>query len=128
MKRHLTPTEDLDCRSCGACCISDWDEATYVDLSEDDVRRLPKRVRLHVIRARHFPAQVAAEPALATRHDAKGNCVCALLDGTIGGRVACSVYKSRPEACQRFPVGGSGCRLAREVAGFDPRTELSDCA
>jgi len=127
-RRQVTPAAELDCRSCGACCFSDFDESTYVHLSEEDVKRLPKRVRLHVISTRCFPGDRVLAPQLATKHAAQGNCVCALFEGEIGKHAGCSVYKSRPEVCQRFPVGGSGCRLAREVAGLEPRTALSDCA
>ena len=111
-----------DCRSCGACCVSghknpDVIDYGYADLTTEDVERLSPHVRrqLHEI-------VVGGETRYATKAKelASGEYGCRYLRGTPGERCSCAIYKTRPEICSKFPVGGPICREARLVLGVDP--------
>ncbi len=108
---------ELDCTRCGACCIADYDDVSYVDLDDADYRRLTdreKRLLVHDDGATFTgDAQLRS---LLTKHDRRGNCRCKALRGTIGRRVYCSIYERRPRACVRFEPGSPGCRAAREAS------------
>lgn len=116
----------VDCRSCGACCVSagngtDVLDYGYADLTPEDVERVSTHVRqqLHVI-------SVGDETRHATRAKQlpSGAYACQYLRGTPGQRCSCSIYATRPEICSRFQVGGTTCRLAR--AALDLRREELD--
>ncbi|MGK3981239.1 YkgJ family cysteine cluster protein [Sorangium sp. So ce118] len=99
-------SDALDCQRCGACCGPTEDYPTYVDLFAGDVGRLPPRYRLHVIGS-----------SLATKETSSGT-VCVALRGSVGKRVSCAIYESRPTLCRRFERGSKACREAREYAGL----------
>lgn len=108
-----------DCRACGACCVAERDEPTYVMLVDGDLERLtPRSRKLHVLSTKLFPCDDGTD-LLKTKHDASGNCVCIALRGAIGKRVSCGIYDRRPHLCQRFAPGGESCKYARQIAGID---------
>jgi Fe-S-cluster containining protein len=108
--------EDLDCQTCGACCVNPRESDTYLLLDRADVRRL-RRHRLPVVRAEE--AEGLAE--LGTKTNAQGLCVCVALRGRVGRRCACTVYRDRPHACREFRAGSAECLRARREAGVGPQ-------
>jgi Fe-S-cluster containining protein len=103
-----TPIE-LDCRTCGACCAPERNDALYVGIGPIDVTRLTA----------HFRRQYVAQDSILTKLDPRGRCVCVALRGAIGRRVSCSIYERRPEECRRLTAGSKDCLSARRQAGLD---------
>ena len=93
---------DLDCRSCGLCCqyvifpMAWLDWLAMGNLLPPDAERW---LRLH------FPAHpqglLIRQPCSAWRSG-----------------VGCTMYEDRPALCRAWPVGGEGCRDAREHGGY----------
>lgn len=113
----------VDCRSCGACCVSGGDGTNvidygYADLTTEDVAKLSRHVRRQL-----QEISVGGETRHATRAKQlpSGAYACQYLRGTPGQRCSCSIYATRPEICSRFQAGGTTCRLAR--AALDLRGE-----
>lgn len=110
-------TADLDCRTCGACCVGDMDDGYgFADCTEADVARMSRaaRRRLTVVRS-GWAGDAVGTPAIVTEELGKS---CGFLRGTPGRRVSCRIYESRPDACRRYRPGGPGCRAAREALGL----------
>ena len=101
-----------DCQRCGACCIADFDEPTYVTLMPSDEKRLPAKYREQMV-------QKIFGGSLNTKHDKQGNCVCVALKGVVGKSVSCMIYEHRPKVCRDFTPGNVNCTAARLVAGID---------
>lgn len=99
--------DDLDCRSCGACCGPEFDEPTYASVSRTDVERLPRHAlrRLVVLRK--------GDGAMRTKRVKRDGVVCAALEGRRGQQCSCSIYDARPDACREFERGGDACHHAR---------------
>jgi Fe-S-cluster containining protein len=98
----------LDCRTCGACCSPEVDDALYVGVKEADLLRL----------TRQFRERNVAHGAILTKLDPVGRCVCVALRGTVGQRVSCSIYARRPDECRRLQAGSQECLAARRQAGL----------
>lgn len=103
----MSPTE-LDCRSCGACCLSMGDGGDvlhrgYADLTAKDVAQLSSHVRRQL-----QEVSVCGKVRHATRPKQlpSGTYACRHLRGTLGERCSCSIYSTRPEVCRNFSVGG----------------------
>jgi len=97
-------SRDLDCLTCGACCISDPPRGFRVVIREDEVSRFPAP---WILRVGRFPA-------IGTVIDAEGRAVCIGLEGAIGSSVGCSVHATKPAACRNFPIGGPLCLKYRK--------------
>jgi Fe-S-cluster containining protein len=98
----------LDCRTCGACCAPQINDAFYVGISATDIARLTHRWR-----ERH-----TAHGAILTKLDPVGRCVCVALRGAIGHRVSCAIYARRPDECRTLTAGSKECLAARRQAGL----------
>jgi hypothetical protein len=98
----------LDCRTCGACCAPERNDALYVGVTALDVKRM----------TRQFARSHVAHGALLTKLDPVGRCVCVALRGTIARRVSCAIYDRRPEECRRLTAGSRECLAARKQAGL----------
>ena len=113
----------LDCRTCGACCVSNWDTPGYVSIEDGDVDRLEAHFTLRTVqRLLHDENPGMEDPYslyLATKEDKQGNVVCVGLRGTVGRRVSCRLYEARPEVCRKFEPGSLSCKAARAQAGLD---------
>ncbi len=110
---------DLDCRACGACCASPFDDdlEPFVAVTPADAARLGAARALVVADPR-----AASGLGLATVRPGSGACArCAALEGEPGGRVRCAVYDARPEACRAVEPGGAYCLESRARRGlFSP--------
>jgi uncharacterized protein len=93
----------IDCTECANCC-----KVASVQLSDRDVERLARHLRIAPARFRADYAAQSAEEGLVLRRDPEAGCV--FLSGT-----ECTVYDARPDICQRFPhlVRGNGSIASR---------------
>jgi Fe-S-cluster containining protein len=82
---------DYDCQSCAACCQGLPGMA--VPITPLDVEREPRLVA-------HAPRMAEGVP-------------CPFLDGT-----RCTIYRSRPDCCRLFVVGGYRCVQTRLRVGL----------
>lgn len=114
--RKTQPSSD-ECRSCGACCLPSWSDPAYVSLTESDIKRLPPRYHLHISRGGELATKVSE--AKAGPHKGAEVCSCVALRGSVGHRVSCAIYESRPELCRSFKPGSLACRDAREMLSLD---------
>lgn len=105
-----------DCLTCGACCQSllcvgvrpsdnvapelCWDITVETDKGEIVVDRYLKR-----------DGETLA---------------CAALEGTIGERVACTIYETRPKMCHHFDAGSDRCHAIRRAFGIEPFLSLNE--
>lgn len=106
----------LDCRTCGACCAPERNDAVYVGVTAADLARMTR-----VWRDRHV-----ARDAVLTKLDPVGRCVCVALRGAIGQQVSCAIYARRPQECRRFTAGTKECLAARRQAGLGGKGERGD--
>jgi len=95
--------EQIDCTVCANCC-----RVATVKVSERDVERLARHLRLKPAEFLAQYAQDSGEEGAILRRSEEAGCV--FLDGT-----ACTVYDYRPDICQRFPhlVRGNGSIASR---------------
>ncbi len=98
---------ELDCQSCGACCISskDPDADKLCHLLDTDKVRLGSDE--HII-----------GDHIATKVDRDLGCACVYLVG-VPGKVSCQVFERRPLACVLIDVGDKQCAKARKRIGLD---------
>lgn len=108
----------LDCRQCGACCISQWDDDYYVALTRKEVGKLSEWKQTHWIH--HDRTDFLKEfSALRTKKNSQGHIVCVAFRGKVGGKCRCSIYKDRPDPCSHFRPRTNVCRLARREARLE---------
>lgn len=114
--------EQFDCRSCGACCISE-NGKHHIEISERDVLRFAPRTRkMHVLTTpvseteQRYHLRVLPPPA--TPQMFVDSITCSLLEGAIGDGCKCSVYNQRPQACRDLEPGSKACLKAREGVGL----------
>src|SRR5215472_16421615 len=95
--------EQIDCTECANCC-----KVATVQLSERDVERLAKYLRVPRERFLADYTMESEEEGRILRRDAQAG--CCFLNGT-----ECTVYQARPDICQRFPhlVRGNGSIASR---------------
>lgn len=93
----------IDCTQCANCC-----KVASVQLSERDVERLARYLRVTPARFLAEYAMESEEEGAILRRDAESGCV--FLNGN-----ECTVYDARPDICQRFPhlVRGQGSIASR---------------
>ncbi len=93
----------IDCRACANCC-----RRSTVRLSERDIARLSKALRLKPERVLADYAQVSEEEGYILKRDEERGCV--FLDGN-----DCLIYEDRPDICRDYPhlVHGPQSLVAR---------------
>lgn len=108
---------NLDCRACGACCISPYSDPTYVSVTADDLARMPDRWRLRVLGSATEDAggELVTRVSIPRRGPLKDAevCACVALRGSPGKQVSCWIYEARPEVCREFKPGSVACHAAR---------------
>ena len=109
-------SDDFDCRTCGACCVADYDDVGYVHVNEEDFDRLTEKEQRRLVHEEASEERLLVFRTLKTASDKCGNCRCAALRGTVGLRVSCTIYERRPQACVRFAAGSMQCLEARKQA------------
>jgi hypothetical protein len=101
---------ELDCKTCGACCVSKSGSKRHASLEPEDVEAIPPSLRL--------VHQDADGSWTRTKVNAQEQTVCAALTGTVGGNCQCSIYGNRPTVCRIFEAGSTECLKARKVLGL----------
>lgn len=105
-----SPSSELDCLACGACCRTGADGRLLVPAA--DLLRWRGIGREDLVRAvqpGHF-----GEAAFATRAD--GSCVHL---GTPANVHACAIYEVRGTTCRDFERGSRQCHEFRRDAGLE---------
>jgi Fe-S-cluster containining protein len=97
-----------DCQACGACCGPKFPRSHYVAILDGDADRLPEDFRRE-----HLTFEERGLPVIATKDTDDGS-VCVALQGTVGKKVSCSIYKTRPQVCRDFAAGSEMCKAARK--------------
>jgi Fe-S-cluster containining protein len=111
----------VDCVHCGACCCPPPDAGlpgnAYVELVHSDL------VRMGPAAERHMAATPGKGKSpntsgfhLQAYEDKDGQVRCPFFVGEVGDEMfkcGCGIYDQRPYACQVFPKGEDGCRIAR---------------
>jgi uncharacterized protein len=105
-----------DCMTCGACCQSllcvgvrpsDYvDPELYWDISVETDE-----------------GEIVVDRYLKRNGD---TLMCAALDGTIGERVSCTIYDTRPVMCHHFDAGSDRCHAIRRAFGIEPFLSLEE--
>jgi len=104
--------DDVDCRSCGACCApKDQRKDTHVALEPEDVDQIP------AIMLKTLVIKDGGYPYIKTKKNADGVTVCAALSGSIGKSCKCGIYSKRPMVCVIFEKGSEECLAARASLG-----------
>ena len=107
-------TPELDCQSCGACCINlpsnradgfvDWVEV----YDGDEILERADLVRKHIVRD--------SEGVLHLRLADDGRCLA--LRGALGREVTCTIYRHRPTPCRTVQPGDALCLRYRHEHGL----------
>ena len=123
MKRKAPP----DCRKCGACCVSQYDQDVFCDVDEKDIARLsPRLVRKHVKTSSMFDVFVSGDSDAAFRATWREQragalkgcrlCACVFLRGSVLHRTSCRIYDKRPDICRKaFKPGDRACLDTRRT-------------
>jgi Fe-S-cluster containining protein len=95
--------EQIDCTLCANCC-----RIGSVKLSERDVERLARHLRIPPKQVLNDYSMVTEEEGFILKRSSESGCV--FLDGKL-----CSVYDARPDICRRYPhmVRGEGSIVSR---------------
>ena len=105
---------ELDCRTCGACCVnppSNREEGftSWVEIREDDAI-LGRRELLR----KHVTRDADGVPHLRLAPDGR----CLALRGALFGTVSCGIYAYRPTPCRRVQAGDARCLRYRREHGL----------
>lgn len=112
-------TGEIDCRSCGACCLGGDGRQGWADCTVADVVRMTRRVRAQLVPIDKLGwIHTECGAATPTVRSAEFGGVCAFLRGRPGERVSCRIYETRPEVCRKFRRGSASCREARREIGL----------
>lgn len=96
---------DLDCTTCGACCLEAGPVPVYPDENVPQYLTQSVRGRMGFIREDAENGIRQMDKHLGGR--------CKALKGVIGAACKCGIYEKRPRVCRTFPVGSPGCLQAR---------------
>lgn len=117
MTNPATPTRPAlsDCRTCGACCVGGYDDATgWADCSVEDVKRMSRHARARLVKQQlGWVFNNAIHYATPTTFTEEFGSMCSFLRGTPGRRVSCGIYETRPDVCRKFKPGSRACKEAR---------------
>ena len=106
---------EFDCQTCGARCahyaVEDWStigkRGKGIFIGDDDVSHVPAKM------VAVYPFSFGSHDAWLRAKRVDGQWRCVALDGQIGVKCSCSIYKVRPDTCRCFEPGSDGCLKAR---------------
>jgi Fe-S-cluster containining protein len=101
--RHAIP----DCVTCGVCCSL----PLVVSVPRGDEERLDEYWDITV-------EDVTVDRVIG-RDLETGRCIN--LEGTLGEKIACRIYETRPNTCRIFDAGSDRCYEYRRMYGIDPQ-------
>lgn len=103
-----------DCLTCGACCNAllcvgvrpsdNVDPEHYWDITDES-------------------GELVVDRYLRRNGE---TLACIALEGTIGERVACTIYETRPAMCHHFDAGSDRCHAIRRAYGIEPFLSLEE--
>ena len=119
-ERTVTPKDAAipDCVTCGLCCAY----PLFVPVTFEESERLNAYVELTLDDS---DAEIPIDRVLPRKPE---NGHCANLDGTLGERVACTIYHDRPQVCHDFDAGSDRCHEYRRIYGLEPQLTDSEIA
>lgn len=106
-----------DCTKCGICCVSVHEQECVCALTHEDLLKFPPRfIAKNVIEFSLLDQLAYNTPPAALRtkfsQTNKGFfagfefLVCCQLDGQVGHKVRCRIYKTRPAICRKVIKSG----------------------
>jgi len=113
---------ELCSERCGAKCCRQRDAVIFMDTAEmRTLKRLGKDHRVSVP-VRHEPQRLASSAPWALHFSDTGGKCPFVTDTSL-----CSIYESRPRACERFPIAPTpGCLLwPAPVEDANPKGDLT---
>jgi uncharacterized protein len=119
IKNNLVTPGDApvpDCLTCGACCQSLLCVGVRPSDSVD-----PKIVW-------DVTVETGGKEIVVDRYLKRNGetLACAALEGTIGERVVCTIYETRPVMCHHFDAGSDRCHAIRRAFGIEPFLTLDE--
>ncbi len=99
---HMTCNSGL-CQACGACCAYSHAWPRFSLESDEEIALIPEKL-------------IAAD---GSGMKCEGD-RCAALAGTLGEKVACTIYTVRPIVCRDCLPGDDACTMARAARGLPP--------
>lgn len=109
-------TEDLDCLTCGVCCVCPYEDRYFIDMTLREARELDRSQLKYLFPLNQTPGGGEVYRYLRTKtfqHEGITFCVCAALQGVPTQKVSCSIYKNRPRICRIFEKGSVECQEVR---------------
>ncbi len=109
------PTRQLDCESCGACCVNpDENRAEgyvhYVEVRDTKLLTKKDLVKKLVVLDPAGVPHLRLDPSTHR---------CLALEGKLGQRVRCTIYALRPKGCRMLEPGDARCLVARKERGLE---------
>lgn len=105
---------ELDCKTCGACCIGDSQRGDFVPVTRVDRKRLPtKYQRKLTTLSKQDQQETGAAEALGLKRFGDRE-ACVALKGKLGKDISCDVYAQRPDFCRVFVKGSADCLSRRK--------------
>ena len=98
----------LDCQGCGACCAYFRVSFYWAEADDAPGGTVPVALTRQVDARLRCMAGTEARPAR-----------CVALAGTVGERVACTVYAQRSSSCHELQPGDEKCLRARAAHGLE---------
>ena len=104
-----------DCTMCGACCMNSAENQAegyrwYIEIDDPKSQLLTRKDWQRKL-VEHDEDGV---PHVRILSDGR----CAALEGSLGKRCACGIYKHRPSGCKRIEPGDVNCERARAERGI----------
>ena len=116
--RVVTPPETPvpDCLTCGACCQS----LLCVGVRPSD--KVDSELYWDIT------AEAESGEMVVDRYLMRNGetLACIALSGTIGERVGCTIYETRPAMCHHFDAGSDRCHAIRRAFGIEPFLGLGE--
>ncbi|HPT51069.1 MAG TPA: YkgJ family cysteine cluster protein [Accumulibacter sp.] len=103
--------DEFECCSCGACCASFRVSFYWAEL---DTRELPETA---IEQLTPWHACMAGTNSSSPR--------CTALQGVVGRRVYCTLYRHRPSPCREVQAGDTQCVKARLNCNLTAPTDLA---
>lgn len=93
------PEIEIECTSCGRCCVSPEGVLMTVPLVEEDLEAFP----LHILSMVTYPDSVYGR--LTKNVDHPDGRACIAFRGRVGKKCGCAIYEFRPWNCRFFKAG-----------------------
>lgn len=106
---------NLDCTTCGACCVNPDENqregySWYVEVRDTKLLQKPDLAKKLVV------YDDKGVPHLRLDRSTQR---CLALSGKLGKRVQCTIYALRPKGCRLLMPGDERCLIARKERGLD---------